>query len=246
MDNNVNNVNNNVQPEQQVPVTPTPQVPVTAPVQPVEVAQQVPVQPQVAPAPVATPVVTPAEQAAAQVIDPTLSSGAKRTSNPTQYTVANQGGNVKAVPIVPAPEEKLLKSKGSLVNTINSYYNKFIVTDAMCSHCKKYFFKATQPDTTKVRCPNCLEDHLISELKQAKEEYTDDLTEKLLFGGLALIVIGFFLYVDEIIRFIMFISIGLILCIPKLKREFKFSMKTALYAGAILLLIPVVVSILLS
>ena len=52
--------------------------------------------------------------------------------------------------------------------------------------------------------------------------YIDEFTEKLLFAGLCVIILGFFLYVDEIIRFLFMISLGLILCIPKLKLEYKY------------------------
>ena len=254
MDNNVNNVNNNVTVNQ----TPTPVpagVPVTTPVE----AQQV--QPVAATPIVQEPQVqVPKEQVATQpqqpvspvttltgeVVDQTLATGAARTTNQTSYTAGNQGGNVKAVPIVPAPEKLLLKSKDSISKTINGYYNKLIVSDAMCPKCKKYFYKATQPDNTKVRCPNCLDDHLISEHKEAKTQYIDEFTEKLLFAGLGVIILGFFLYVDEIIRFLFMISLGLILCIPKLKLEYKFNKNTTFYIIVVLLVIPVIASILLK
>ena len=121
MDNNVNNVNNNVTVNQ----TPTPVpagVPVQEQVQPVAAAKAVQEpQVQVPKEQVATQPqqpVSPVTTLTGEVVDQTLATGAARTTNQTSYTAGNQGGNVKAVPIVPAPEKLLLKSKDSIIELI--------------------------------------------------------------------------------------------------------------------------------
>lgn len=180
-----------------------------------------------------------------QTADPTILAGAKRTTAPTAYQAANTN-HIKAIAPVEAEPKKLFKSNNSIFKTINDYYNKYIVNDCTCPHCGKYSFKAIQPDDTKVRCPNCKEDSLIKEMKALSYENKEKNTEKLLFLGLALIIVGFFIYIDKIVKFFVFLSFGLMLCIPKLQMDFKFNKKVALYAAIVLLLIPIIMSILLK